>query len=79
LDPTRDYRVTLPAEAGFPQLHERAPEWLQTARAGSLTVSGRLLTAIGLPMPTLDPEQAMLLELHGEPGPGDPQDRSSRA
>ena len=46
---------------------------------GSLTVSGRLLTAIGLPMPTLDPEQAMLLELHAEPGPGEPQDRSSRA
>lgn len=78
LDPSRDYRVTLPAEAGFPQLHERAPEWLGTARAGSLTVSGRLLTAIGLPMPTLDPEQAMLLELHAEPGPGEPQDRSSR-
>ena len=44
-----------------------------------LTVSGRLLTAVGLPMPTLDPEQALLLELHAESGPAEPQDRSSRA
>jgi alpha-galactosidase len=79
LAPGRDYRITMPAEAGFPRLHEQAPEWLDTARAGSLIVSGRLLTTVGLPMPTLDAEQAMLLELHAEPGPEGSGDRSSRA
>jgi alpha-galactosidase len=66
LDPSRDYRITTPPEAGFPRLHEGAPEWLGAARAGSLTVSGRLLTVAGLPMPTLEPEQAMLFELNDE-------------
>jgi alpha-galactosidase len=79
LDPGREYRITMPAEAGFPRLHERAPEWLGAARAGSLVVSGRLLTAVGLPMPTLEPEQAMLLELHAEPGSLKPEDWSSLA
>lgn len=79
LHPGKDYRVTVPAESGLPELHERAPEWLGAARAGSLIVSGRLLTAVGLPMPTLDPEQAMLLELHAEAGPAEPQERSGRA
>ena len=79
LDPSRDYLVTLPVEAGTPQLHEQAPAWLGVARAGSLSVSGRLLTEVGLPMPTLDPEQALLLELRAEPGPAELQGGSSRA
>lgn len=55
LDPARDYRITVREEAGFPSLHEKAPEWVDTARDGSLIVSGWLLGMVGLPMPALDP------------------------
>ena len=76
LDRARTYQVAVREEAGFPSLAEGAPEWVAAARAGSLTVSGRLLDLVGLPMPALDPEQAMLLELRAEPaqpaGPGAP-------
>jgi alpha-galactosidase len=33
------------------------------ATAGWVTIPGRVLTTAGLPMPTLNPEQAMLLEM----------------
>jgi alpha-galactosidase len=68
LDCASEYRITVREEAGFPSLHEQAPAWMETARSGSLIVSGRLLTMVGMPMPTLDPEQAMLLELDACPG-----------
>jgi alpha-galactosidase len=67
LDRAVDYRIAVREEAGFPSLHERAPEWMDIARSGSLIVSGQLLAMVGLPMPTLDPEQAMLLELDACP------------
>ena len=80
LDPARDYRIAVREELGFPSLHEKAPQWLDTARDGSLIVSGRLLGMVGLPMPTLDPEQAMLFELHADPGtPPEPEEGDNRA
>jgi alpha-galactosidase len=80
LDSTRDYRIAVREEAGFPSLHEGAPEWVDSARDGSLIVSGRLLGMVGLPMPTLDPEQAMLLELRADPGtPPEPEEGDNRA
>jgi len=80
LDCTRDYRIAVREGIGLPSLHERAPEWVDAARRGTLTVSGRLLVMVGLPMPTLDPEQAMLFELHADPGAlSEPEHRSTRA
>ena len=61
LDPDRRYRVTPLTPAGEPSSGERvqAP-WLV---AGAIELTGRALETIGLPMPILRPEQALLLEL----------------
>ena len=37
-----------------------APRWLE---AGGVTLSGRALAEVGLPLPVLLPEQALLLHL----------------
>jgi alpha-galactosidase len=63
LDRTRCYRIAVREDVGLPSFHEQPPEWLSRARKGPLVISGRLLTGVGLPMPALDPEQAMLLDL----------------
>lgn len=63
LDGTRSYRIAVREETGLPSFHEHPPEWLGRARQGPLAISGRLLTQVGLPMPALDPGQAMLLDL----------------
>ncbi|WP_348648546.1 GH36 C-terminal domain-containing protein [Cryobacterium breve] len=52
-------------EAGVPSVAPRviqdaAPAWL---RRGSVTLSGAVLTEVGLPAPLLAPEQAALYEL----------------
>lgn len=80
LDAAKAYRIAVREEVGFPSLHEEAPTWVDIARDRPLIVSGRLLGMVGLPMPTLDPEQAMLFELHAEPvTPTAPEDRDNRA
>jgi alpha-galactosidase len=63
LDGARTYRIAVREEPGLPSFHEQPPEWLRRARQGSLLMPGRLLTSVGLPMPALDPQQAMLLDL----------------
>ncbi|HEY7047561.1 MAG TPA: alpha-galactosidase [Jatrophihabitantaceae bacterium] len=62
LDDGRDYVVRVRDEAGRPSMRQLvAPPWLATAQAGGLRVPGQLLTRVGLPMPSLDPGQALLL------------------
>jgi alpha-galactosidase len=39
------------------------PAWLSAALDGGLTLPGSVLTVAGLPMPNLNPGQALLLEL----------------
>ena len=61
LDPDRRYTVTVLDVAGRPgTTHRAAPAWIT---AGGLTISGRLLESVGLELPILQPEQALVLEL----------------
>ncbi|MET9876757.1 alpha-galactosidase [Actinacidiphila glaucinigra] len=64
LDPALRYRVRVRTDLGLPSFHQRSgPAWLTEAIDDRLTLPGTLLTAAGLPMPQLNPEQALLIEL----------------
>ena len=61
LDPARVYRVTPVATGGDPvTVAHAAPPWLD---GEAFTVTGRHLGEVGLPMPVLAPEQALVLHL----------------
>jgi alpha-galactosidase len=61
LDPDRVYRVAPLEVAGAPETRQAAaPPWLA---AGEVTLAGRVLGEVGLPLPVLRPEQALLLHL----------------
>ncbi|MGC4865241.1 alpha-galactosidase [Micromonospora sp. DT53] len=63
LDPRRRYRVRIRPETGPASRHQVAdPAWLSGAEQG-VVLSGRVLTRDGVPLPLLNPGQAMLLEL----------------
>ncbi|MEU8489421.1 alpha-galactosidase [Streptomyces sp. NPDC048641] len=62
LAPDRRYRIRTRTEIGRPALHEGPPGWLASADEGALTLSGHALSTLGLPMPTLQPQQALLLQ-----------------
>jgi alpha-galactosidase len=63
LDPTRTYSLRVRPEAGLPEVVQHAaPRWWEEALVG-LSVSGALLTEVGLPMPVLAPAQGFLLHL----------------
>lgn len=66
LDPLARYRVTVRTEIGAPVLHEAAPEWFAAAQAGGVLLDGSVLARAGIPLPTLQPQQAILLELIAE-------------
>jgi alpha-galactosidase len=64
LDGDRAYRVAPLLVAGAPETKQiLAPPWYE---AGGVTLSGRVLAEVGLPMPVLGPEQALLLHLTRE-------------
>jgi alpha-galactosidase len=59
LDPDRRYRVEPLNLGGVPHaIQDAPPAWLAE---GSITVTGRLLADLGVPVPLLGPEQALLL------------------
>jgi alpha-galactosidase len=61
LDPHRRYTVTVVEPAGPPgTTGDRGPAWMAE---GSITLSGAVLHTVGLALPVLQPEQAVLLEL----------------
>ena len=61
LDPARRYRLTLPAPAGPARLHERGhPAWFER---GEVTLPGLVLMRVGVQLPTLEPEQALLVQV----------------
>ena len=63
LDPARTYWLRVRPEAGLPRVVQHAaPRWWNEALAG-LSVSGAILTEVGLPMPVLAPAQGFLLHL----------------
>jgi alpha-galactosidase len=60
LDPDRAYRVELALPLGPHAVNERhGVAWLDAAPV----LSGRVLAELGLPMPVLNPEQALLITL----------------
>jgi alpha-galactosidase len=61
LDADTHYRVR-PLDLGATprSIQDAAPAWIT---AGGVVLSGRLLQSVGLPMPLLAPEQALLIEL----------------
>lgn len=60
LDPSRQYSVTL----AYPSLAEAATERAHPGwTANGFTASGQYLETVGLPMPNLKPERAILIEL----------------
>jgi len=61
LDPERTYRVRPWTLVGEPAvLQDAAPPWLVD---GEVTLPGRVLAEMGLPMPLLLPQQALLLDV----------------
>jgi alpha-galactosidase len=66
LDESREYRVRIRTELGMPSAHEiAAPGWVDAAVLDQLIVPGSVLAECGLPMPTLNPGQALLIQLGG--------------
>ncbi|TWP46470.1 alpha-galactosidase [Lentzea tibetensis] len=58
LDPARSYRVSFDAPAGRPRLHQRAAvSW------DPVVLPGSVLTEVGIQLPVIEPEQAILLRL----------------
>ncbi|MFJ5293569.1 MULTISPECIES: alpha-galactosidase [unclassified Streptomyces] len=64
LDRTGSYRVRVRTEAGLPSFREVvAPAWVTAALAGWVALPGAVLSGAGVPMPVLDPGQALLIEV----------------
>jgi alpha-galactosidase len=64
LDSDRAYRITPLQAAGGPETKQAVgPRWYE---AGGVTLSGKALAEVGLPLPVLRPEQALLLHLTRE-------------
>lgn len=60
----RDCRLRIRGDLGLPSMRQvRAPEWVSAATAGWVRAPGAVLVDAGVAMPTLDPGQALLLEV----------------
>jgi alpha-galactosidase len=58
------YEVRVRTDLGLPSLHQTSgPQWLTLALEGWVPLSGAVLAVAGLPLPTLNPEQALLIEV----------------
>ncbi|MEV4619439.1 alpha-galactosidase [Asanoa sp. NPDC049573] len=64
LDRTSRYRVTLREELGAASRHQgHDPDWVARAARGPVELSGAVLAGAGVPLPTLNPQQAMLIDI----------------
>lgn len=64
LDPAARYEVRVRDEAGLPALHQvSGPAWFTAALSGWVPLPGAVLAGAGVPLPTLEPAQALLLEV----------------
>ncbi|MGW3243865.1 alpha-galactosidase [Streptomyces sp. NPDC001070] len=64
LAPGLRYRVRVRTEIGLPSFHQTSgPAWLTEAIDGWVALPGAVLTSAGVPMPQLNPEQALLIEV----------------
>ena len=58
------YQVRVRTELGLPSFHQTGgPAWLTEAMEGWVTLPGAVLAVAGVPMPALNPEQALLIEV----------------
>ncbi|WP_127355780.1 alpha-galactosidase [Actinacidiphila soli] len=58
------YEVRIRTDLGLPSFHQTSgPAWLTEAVEGWIPLPGAVLTLAGLPMPTLNPEYALLIEV----------------
>ena len=58
------YRLRVRTDLAVPSFHQTAgPPWLRAAMDGWIDLPGTVLVAAGLPMPTLNPEQALLIKV----------------
>jgi alpha-galactosidase len=58
------YSIRLRDELGETSTHQvLEPSWLAVARSGGAELSGSVLGSVGVPLPTLNPQQAMLFDL----------------
>ncbi|MEC3976050.1 alpha-galactosidase [Amycolatopsis sp. H20-H5] len=63
LDPASRYLLRIRDDVGLPAMQQAAaPGWLAAALGEGVRLPGAVLTGAGLPMPNLQPEQALLLE-----------------
>jgi len=63
LDLSARYTVRIREEFGAAQRHGGDPAWITAAVSAPVELSGAVLGEIGVPLPTLNPQQAMLIEL----------------
>jgi alpha-galactosidase len=64
LAPEAGYRVRVRTELGLPSLHQTAgPAWFTAALDDWVELPGAVLARAGLPMPTLNPGHALLIEV----------------
>jgi alpha-galactosidase len=64
LDATAVYTVRIREDLGAASRHQgNDPEWVADAVADSIELPGGVLVRAGLPLPTLNPQQAMLIEI----------------
>lgn len=58
------YQVRIRHDIGLPSFHQTSgPAWLTAALDGWVTLPGAVLAVAGVPMPTLNPGQALLIEI----------------
>jgi alpha-galactosidase len=68
LDAGASYEVRIRTDLGLPSLHQTSgPAWFERAVEGWLPLPGAVLAVAGVPMPTLNPEQALLIEVRRLP------------
>ncbi|HTF10699.1 MAG TPA: alpha-galactosidase, partial [Asanoa sp.] len=64
LDRASRYRVTVREELGAASRHQgQDPQWVARATRGPVELSGAVLAGTGVPLPTLNPQQAMLIDI----------------
>ncbi|WP_372967308.1 alpha-galactosidase [Microbacterium sp.] len=64
LDAAATYRIRIREELGATSRHQgNDPDWVTAAVADAIEVPGSVLAVAGVPLPTLNPQQAMLIDL----------------
>jgi alpha-galactosidase len=63
LSPARNYEVRVLEGLGAASRHGGDPDWVAAAVAAPVALPGSVLAEAGVPLPTLNPQQAMLIEI----------------